>query len=154
MAATHQASIGDVDALQRHSIAGLDGLNFFVADMLTGFGPFVTVYLAANGWLPSAIGIALSVGTIAAQIPASSSSPTSPTASGLFNLGMGLVGLAMTAGATLTTTLTGFVTQHLGIHIAFLGLGAATGAGCLLVLLVMPETGDAPKRPATAAYQV
>ncbi|MDQ2804234.1 MAG: hypothetical protein M3Y41_16725 [Pseudomonadota bacterium] len=49
MAAAHQASIGDTALLQRHSIAGLDGLNFFVADMLTGFGPFVTVYLAANG---------------------------------------------------------------------------------------------------------
>ena len=31
--------------LKRRSLAGLSGLNFFVADMLTGFGPFVTVYL-------------------------------------------------------------------------------------------------------------
>lgn len=57
---------------RRHSILGLNGLNFFVADMLTGFGPFVTVYLTANGWKPGDIGIALSVGTMAAvagQVP-------------------------------------------------------------------------------------
>ena len=55
------------------SLTGLGGVNFFVADMLTGFGPFVTVYLAANGWRASDIGVALSVGTFAAmlaQVPA------------------------------------------------------------------------------------
>jgi MFS family permease len=66
---------GSADAaeLKRRSILGLNGLNFFVADMLTGFGPFVTVYLAANGWHPTDIGFALSVGTMAAvagQVPA------------------------------------------------------------------------------------
>jgi MFS family permease len=63
----------DVAELKRRSVAGLNGLNFFVADMLTGFGPFVTVYLTANGWHPTDIGFALSVGTIAAvggQVPA------------------------------------------------------------------------------------
>jgi MFS family permease len=52
---------------------GLNGLNFFVADMLTGFGPFVTVYLTANGWQPTDIGFVLSIGTVAAiagQVPA------------------------------------------------------------------------------------
>jgi len=59
--------------LRRHSIFGLNGLNFFVADMFTGFGPFVTVYLTANGWTPTDIGLALSIGTLAAvagQVPA------------------------------------------------------------------------------------
>ena len=59
--------------LKRRSVAGLSGLNFFVADMLTGFGPFVAVYLTANGWHPTDIGFALSVGTVAAvagQVPA------------------------------------------------------------------------------------
>ena len=60
-------------ALKRRSITALNGLNFFVADMFTGFGPFVTVYLAANGWRPAQIGVALSLGTAAAilgQVPA------------------------------------------------------------------------------------
>jgi MFS family permease len=67
------ASAADLAELRRHSLVGLNGLNFFVADMLAGFGPFVTVYLTANGWLPTEIGLALSVGTIAAvagQVPA------------------------------------------------------------------------------------
>lgn len=52
---------------------GLDWLNFFVANVQTGFGPFIAVYLTTEGWTQTGIGIALSVGTIAAmvsQIPA------------------------------------------------------------------------------------
>ena len=68
------ATIGpDAAELRRRSVMGLNGLNFFVADMLTGFGPFVTIYLTANGWRPADIGFALSVGTMAAivgQVPA------------------------------------------------------------------------------------
>jgi MFS family permease len=59
--------------VRRRSLTGLNGVNFFVADMLTGFGPFVSVYLAANAWRPEDIGFALSLGTIAAvaaQVPA------------------------------------------------------------------------------------
>ena len=67
------ASAAELAELRRHSIAGLSGLNFFVADMFTGFGPFITVYLTANGWLPTDIGLVLSVATITAvagQVPA------------------------------------------------------------------------------------
>jgi MFS family permease len=52
---------------------GLDGLNLFVANIQTGFGPFISVYLTTQGWTQTAIGTALSLGTIAAmasQIPA------------------------------------------------------------------------------------
>jgi MFS family permease len=52
---------------------GLDVLTFFLADVQTGFGPFITVYLAANNWTAAEIGAALGVGTLvamAAQIPA------------------------------------------------------------------------------------
>jgi MFS family permease len=52
---------------------GLDGLNLFVANVQTGFGPFISVYLTTQGWTQTAIGTALSLGTIAAmasQIPA------------------------------------------------------------------------------------
>jgi MFS family permease len=48
-------------------------LNFFVAAMETGFGPFVTVWLVSQGWSLTEVGIALSVGTVAglcAQLPA------------------------------------------------------------------------------------
>src|ERR1700751_2688612 len=52
---------------------GLDWLNFFVANFQTGFGPFISVYLTSAGWTQSAIGVALSTGTIASmasQLPA------------------------------------------------------------------------------------
>jgi MFS family permease len=52
---------------------GLDGLNFFVANIQTGFGPFIAVYLTTRGWTLTAIGFALSLGTItamASQLPA------------------------------------------------------------------------------------
>ena len=52
---------------------GLDWLNLFVANIQTGFGPFIAVYLTTAGWTQTGIGAALSLGTIAAmasQIPA------------------------------------------------------------------------------------
>jgi len=52
---------------------GLDWLNLFIANIQTGFGPFISVYLTTQGWTQTAIGVALSLGTITAlvsQIPA------------------------------------------------------------------------------------
>ncbi|HVC59243.1 MAG TPA: MFS transporter [Acetobacteraceae bacterium] len=55
------------------SSRALDLLNFFVADVQTGFGPFVAVYLTAHKWPQTQIGLALSLGTVVAlvsQVPA------------------------------------------------------------------------------------
>lgn len=52
---------------------GLDWLNLFVANVQTGFGPFIAVYLTTRGWTETSIGFALSIGTVtamASQIPA------------------------------------------------------------------------------------
>lgn len=52
---------------------GLDWLNLFVANIQTGFGPFIAVYLTTQNWTQTAIGFALSLGTItsmASQVPA------------------------------------------------------------------------------------
>jgi MFS family permease len=51
----------------------LDLLNFFVADVQTGFGPFVAVYLTTHKWTQVEIGFVLTLGTIVSlisQIPA------------------------------------------------------------------------------------
>jgi MFS family permease len=51
----------------------LDWFNLFVANIQTGFGPFIAVYLISQRWTQTAIGVALSIGTIAAmasQVPA------------------------------------------------------------------------------------
>src|SRR5437762_9881605 len=53
--------------------SGLDWFNFFVANVQTGFGPFIAVYLTTQAWTQTQIGLALSVGTLAAmasQVPA------------------------------------------------------------------------------------
>src|SRR4051794_35918908 len=60
-------------ATARSPERGLDWFNFFVANIQTGFGPFVAVYLTTEGWTQTRIGLALSVGTISAmasQVPA------------------------------------------------------------------------------------
>jgi MFS family permease len=57
----------------KHSLWALDWLNFFLADVQTGVGPFLAIYLAGYAWDEERIGLALSVGGIAgilAQTPA------------------------------------------------------------------------------------
>src|SRR6202011_1928047 len=52
---------------------GLDWFNLFVANIQTGFGPFIAVYLTSQSWTQTSIGVALGVGTVAAmasQVPA------------------------------------------------------------------------------------
>ncbi len=46
---------------------GLDWHNFFIANVQTGFGPFVAVYLSSQAWTQREIGAALSIGTVAAM---------------------------------------------------------------------------------------
>lgn len=51
---------------------GLDWLNFCIADVQTAFGPFVSLYLARNGWSQGVIGSVLTVNTavaLATQVP-------------------------------------------------------------------------------------
>ena len=50
------------------SLRALDWLNFFVANVQTGFGPFIASYLASHKWTQGEIGMALSVGTISAMV--------------------------------------------------------------------------------------
>lgn len=55
------------------SLHALDWLNFFLAALLTTFGPFVALYLAGRGWGPANIGLVLTVSGLAGlltQVPA------------------------------------------------------------------------------------
>jgi MFS family permease len=57
----------------RRSLNGLDWFAFFVADIQTGWGPFVATYLTSVAWTQLDIGLILTIGTIALlalQIPA------------------------------------------------------------------------------------
>jgi MFS family permease len=60
-------------ALPVESLKALDWLNFFLAALLIGFGPFVAVHLAENAWAPASIGAVLTISGIVGlttQIPA------------------------------------------------------------------------------------
>ena len=50
------------------SLRGLDWFIFFLADVQTGFGPFVAVYLTTQKWTQVEIGSILSIGSIVALI--------------------------------------------------------------------------------------
>ncbi len=54
--------------LRDHSPAGLDWLSFFVANVQTGFGPFIAAYLASQAWTQGQIGLALSIGTLTTMV--------------------------------------------------------------------------------------
>jgi len=47
------------------TLHGLDWLNFFLADVQTGIGPFLAIYLAGYGWNEQKVGMILTVGGIA-----------------------------------------------------------------------------------------
>ncbi|MGH6967816.1 MAG: MFS transporter [Stellaceae bacterium] len=56
----------------RRSLRGLDGFNFFIANIQTGFGPFIAVYLTAQAWTQVDIGLVLTISGIVAlafQVP-------------------------------------------------------------------------------------
>ncbi len=55
----------EIEPNLRGSLLGLDWLNFFLADVQTGVGPFLAIYLAAYGWNEERVGLALTVGGIA-----------------------------------------------------------------------------------------
>ena len=49
----------------RQTLRGLDGLNFLLADVQSGVGPFLAIYLAGYNWNEESVGLALTVGGIA-----------------------------------------------------------------------------------------
>jgi MFS family permease len=55
------------------SLHALDWLNFFLAALLVGFGPFIAVHFAEQGWAPASIGVILTISGLAGlftQVPA------------------------------------------------------------------------------------
>jgi MFS family permease len=69
--------VGSLDAQDplphAQSLHALDWLNFSLAALLMGFGPFVAVKLADRGWVPATIGVVLTASGLAGlltQVPA------------------------------------------------------------------------------------
>jgi MFS family permease len=96
-------SDSDLDRLpSSQSLRGLDWLNFLLADVQTGVGPFLAIYLAAYGWNEQRVGLALTIGGIAgiaSQTPAGAlvdrlKSKRALIAAGVFALAIGALLIA------------------------------------------------------------
>jgi MFS family permease len=107
-------------AALRRSIASLGWLNFFLADVQTGVGPFLAAYLAASHWNPRGVGLALTFGGLVTVA-------VSPLAGGLVDAStrkrrlIALATLTLSAGAVLIALGTG----HLLIGTALVVIGCA-----------------------------
>jgi MFS family permease len=76
---------------------GLDWMNFFLADVQTGFGTFVAFYLAHLGWSERSVGLALTLGGLAgvvSQIPGGALADAVPWKRGLIAVGIVMIGVA------------------------------------------------------------
>ena len=65
--------MSDIKQGKKLSLRPLEWLNFFLADVQTGLGPFLAAYLASSGWNPGRVGYALTFGglvAVAMQTPA------------------------------------------------------------------------------------
>jgi MFS family permease len=65
--------VSDTRQGNQRSLRSLEWLNFFLADVQTGLGPFLAAYLASSGWNPSRVGYVLTFGGlvgVAMQTPA------------------------------------------------------------------------------------
>lgn len=63
---------GEKPAPSPTSSRGLDAFTFFVANLQTGFGPFVAVYFTSQSWTQSDIGLVLTIGglfSLFGQVP-------------------------------------------------------------------------------------
>jgi MFS family permease len=62
---------------------------------------------------------------------------------GHFNLGQGIVGTFIGIGASLSTTIAGYMSDHLGSPAAFAGLATIAFLGLVVLWFLMPETRPA-----------
>jgi predicted MFS family arabinose efflux permease len=65
---------------------------------------------------------------------------------GHFNLGQGIVGTTIGIGASVSTTYAGYLSDHFGSPIAFLGLSGVALLGFVAMWAFMPETRPAPDK--------
>ena len=81
-------------SISRQSQRGLDWMNFFLADVQTGFGAFVAFYLADLGWPKDQVGLALTAGTLAGvlcQAPGGALVDAIRWKRGLVAIGIGMI---------------------------------------------------------------
>jgi MFS family permease len=101
---------------------GLDWMNFFLADVQTGFGTFVAFYLAELGWSQGTIGVALAAGGIAGML---SQIPGGALADAVtWKRGLAALGIVMTGAAALILAL---APNFVSVFLAQILQGATAG---------------------------
>jgi len=106
-AAGDEASLDLANDPKKGSIQALRALNFFIADVQNGMGPYMALYLQTSvHWGPARIGAALAAGNIAqvlAQTPAGALIDRVRQKRALLLFGIGCIALAVLATAFFTT---------------------------------------------------
>jgi MFS family permease len=92
-------TLSDADNIRpsQQSLHGLDWLNFLLAGALSGFGPFVALYLAARHWGHGEIGLILTASGVAAlvsQVPGGELLDVVQSKRSLVALGVAMIALS------------------------------------------------------------
>jgi hypothetical protein len=128
-------SIGTADIpASSPSLHGLDGVNFFLAALLAGFGPYVAAYLAEQKWTQGDIGFVLTASSVAgllSQVPGGELLDKIRSKRALVAVGVGIVILGALAIAlrpsfllvSIALVLQGMTGGFLGPAIAAISLG-------------------------------
>jgi hypothetical protein len=104
-------SVDAADAVTGRTSHALDALNFFLADVRDGLGPYLSIYLL------------LTHGT------------------GRFNVSLGALSTMWGVGAALSNVIAGWIVVAAGYDAAFISLGVVAAAGLTLYWAAGPETG-------------
>jgi MFS family permease len=133
-------------APSRQSARGLDWFTFFVADIQTGFGPFLSVFLTTQKWTQADIGLVLSIGSVAGllgQIPGGwvvDAVKSKRRAAALAVIGIGLSALLIAASPLFLTVVAGKL-LHVGSSSVLGPAIAAITLGLLGYAAIGPRLG-------------
>jgi MFS family permease len=125
------------------SLSGLDGVNFFIAGILAGFGPYVAAYLADQKWTQENIGFVLTASGLAgllSQVPGGELLDTVRSKRALVVAGATMVaisGIIIAFQPSFPLVFTGLVLQ--GITGGFLGPAIAAISLGLVGHAALPE---------------
>lgn len=111
-------------------------MNFFVADVQTGFGAFVAFYLAGLGWSKTSVGLALGIGGVTgvlAQVPGGAIADALSWKRALAALGIAMIGTAALILALAPNQIMVFVAETLQGMTAGIILPAIAGISLGLV---------------------
>ncbi len=114
----------DMPAVSVRSRRGLDAFAFFVANLQTGFGPFLAVYFTQAQWTQSDIGFALTIGSLVSllgQVPGGAF--VDAVRSRRFAAGLSVVAISLSAFA---------LAMWPSFLIVLLAMAAHSAASCIL----------------------